>query len=168
MKSLRLVSLIAVAAIAMSGCAAVREGTSVKGLEVPIEKAAIRFAADVREGGYKVVSTEELKKWIDENRKMTIIDALPAEERAAIGHIGLSVNAPMPKTEKEITPADKKKILEAAGTEKDRTIVVYCGFVGCRRSHHGAKILVENGYTNVYRYPGGIVGWKESGYPLSK
>lgn len=168
MKMFRVFSLIAVTAIAMTGCASVREGTSVKGLEVPIEKVAIRFEADVREGGYKVVSSDELKKWTDANRKMTVIDVLPAEERAALGHIGSSVNAPLPKTEKEITPADRQNLIAAAGPDKDRLIVVYCGFVGCRRSHHGAKILTENGYTNVYRNPGGIVGWKESGYPLTK
>ena len=42
---------------------------------------------------------------------------------------------------------------------KDKMIVVYCGFVGCARSHEGAKFLVENGYTNVYRYAGGISAW---------
>ena len=45
---------------------------------------------------------------------------------------------------------------------KDKTIVVYCGFVKCKRSHEAAKYLVENGYTKVYRYPGGISAWGDA------
>jgi rhodanese-related sulfurtransferase len=74
----------------------------------------------------------------------------------------------MPKSEKELTQADKDNLLKAAGVDKEKTFVLYCGFVACRRSHIGAKILVENGFKNVYRYPAGITGWIESGYPLSK
>jgi rhodanese-related sulfurtransferase len=44
---------------------------------------------------------------------------------------------------------------------KDKTIVVYCGFVKCKRSHEAAKYLVEQGYTNVYRYAGGISAWAD-------
>lgn len=46
---------------------------------------------------------------------------------------------------------------------KDKKIVVYCGFVGCARSHEAAKYLVSKGYTNVYRYPGGISAWVDAG-----
>jgi rhodanese-related sulfurtransferase len=115
-----------------------------------------------------VVNTEELKKWINEKKSMTVIFALPAEEDASLGMIPGSVNGLIPKTEKELAPADKERILNTAGTEKRRTIVVYCGFVACRRSHIGATILAENGYTDVYRYPAGLAGWREAGYPLIK
>jgi rhodanese-related sulfurtransferase len=167
-KTVRIALLSAVAAFAATGCASLRQGTSAKGLELPIEKAAIRFAADVREGGYKVVPADELKKWLDAKRKLVVVDTLPADERAALGHIEGSVNAPMPKSEKELTPADKERLLAAAGPDKDAAIVLYCGFVACRRSHHGARILLENGYSDVNRYPAGIVGWMEAGYPLAK
>lgn len=167
-KAVCFVLLSAVAAFAGTGCASLRQGTSVRGHELPIEKAAIRFAADVREGGYKVVPTEEMKKWLDAKRKLIVVDTLPADERAALGHIEGSVNAPMPKSEKELTPADRERLLAAVGPDKDAAIVLYCGFVACRRSHHGARILVENGYKDVYRNPGGIVGWVEAGYPLVK
>ena len=167
MKKLVRTSLIAVTAFALTGCAA-SIGTSPKGLEVPIEKAAVQFAADTKANAYKVVTTEELKKWVDAQKKMTIISALPAEEDVALGTLPGAVNGALPKTEKELTPADKERIIKAAGSDKGQTIVVYCGFVACRRSHIGATILVENGYTDVYRYPAGITGWKEMGYPLSK
>lgn len=159
--------MILAAAAALSGCATPR-GTSVKGLEIPIEKAAIRLSADVREGGYKLVSTDELKKWIDEGRAVTIVDTLPAADRARIGHIANSVNAPMPMTEKELTPAATDALLAVAGTDKERAFVAYCGFVACRRSHHAAKALADAGFKNVFRYPGGTVAWTEAGHPLVK
>lgn len=153
--------------MALSGCAT-SIGTSPKGLELPIEKAAIKFAADSKDGGYKVVGTDELKKWLDDHKLVTIISTLPAEEDKVLGHLPSAVNGAMPKSERELTQAQKDTILKAAGADKDKTVVVYCGFVACRRSHLGAKILVENGFNNVYRYPAGIVGWQEAGYPLIK
>ena len=41
-------------------------------------------------------------------------------------------------------------------------------FEGALVGVFGAKILVDRGYADVTRYPGGIVSWKEAGYPLSK
>ena len=167
MKNMLCGSLIAVVALALTGCAA-GHGTSPKGLEVPIEKAAVKFAADTKASTYKVVTTEELKKWMDEKKPATIISALPAEEDAKFGKLPGAVSGMIPKTEKELTPADKERIIKAAGDNKAKTVVVYCGFVACRRSHIGATILAENGYTDVYRYPAGITGWGEMGFPLVK
>lgn len=154
-------------AFAVISCAT-GHGTSPKGLELPIEQATLKFAADVKDGGYKIVTTSELKKMIDDGQKLIIISSLPKEEDAKFGKIHSAINGAMPKTEKEITPADKENLLKIAGTDKNATVVTYCGFVACRRSHHAAKILVENGFKNVYRYPGGITGWSEAGYPLTK
>ena len=167
MRTLFQIALLAVIAILSAGCAATH-GTSPKGLEVPIEKAAVKFSSDIKDGGYKIVGTEELKKWLDEGKKLTMISALPAVEDKEFGLLPSAVNGVMPKTEKELTPADKDNLLKVAGSDKEQPIVIYCGFVACRRSHIGAKILAENGFKNVYRYPAGITGWSESGYPLSK
>ncbi|TLN02060.1 rhodanese-like domain-containing protein [bacterium] len=168
MKRLYSLAIFAVAAISLSACATGPSvGTSTGGLEMPIEKAAIKFAADVREGGYQVTATEELGKWVAEKKSMVIIDTMPADAFAG-GHLPGAVSGPMPKTEKELTAAEKEGILKAAGAQKDTPVVVYCGFVACRRSHIGAKTLIENGYKNVYRYPAGITGWKEAGYQVEK
>jgi len=146
----------------LAACAGV--GTSPKGLETPIEKASMTLVTDVKSGGYQLVSAETLNKWLTDKKPLVLIDSHPKEDYNN-AHITGSINCPMPKTEKELTPFDKKTILDAAGADKEKTIVVYCGFTACRRSHWGAKILVENGYKNVYRYPGGITGWLEYGYP---
>jgi rhodanese-related sulfurtransferase len=75
-----------------------------------------------------------------------------------------------PKTLKKCTKKkDKhygKKSYTVRKINKDKTIVVYCGFVGCERSHQGAKYLVQKGFKNVYRYPAGISGWVDAGYDI--
>ena len=167
MRSMIQFAMITAVTLMCAGCAGTI-GTSPKGLEVPIEKAAIKFSSDIKDGGYKIVGTEELKKWLDEGKKLTMVSALPAPEDRQFGLLPGAVNGAMPKTEKELTPADKDNLLKAAGSDKEQPVVVYCGFVACRRSHIGAKILVENGFKNVYRYPAGITGWSESGFPLIK
>jgi rhodanese-related sulfurtransferase len=166
MKSINCLTVVLLALV-VSGCAG-SLGTSPKGLEVPIERAAVKFSADVKEGGYKIVTTDELKKWLDDGKPITIISSLPAAEDRSFGILPGAVNAAMPKSEKDIVPEDKEFLLRAAGSDKDRVLVVYCGFVSCRRSHIGAKMLVDSGYRNVYRYPAGITGWVEAGYSLGK
>lgn len=161
-----LASAVAVAML-LAGCASTR-GTSPKGLEIPFEKAALKFATDVKDGGYKIVTTDELKKWLDEGKAVTIVSTLPATEDRALGTLPEALNATMPKSEKELTPEDRERLLHVAGSDKERSIVVYCGFVACRRSHIGAKLLVDNGFKNVYRYPAGVTGWGEAGYKLVK
>lgn len=167
MKMLFWLAVMTVAALALSGCAS-SLGTSPKGLEIPIEKAALRFAADVKEGGYKIVATDELKRWLDDGKKMTILSSLPAADDRVFGILPGALNAAMPKSERELNPEDREILLRVAGSDKDYPLVVYCGSVACRRSHVGAKLLVENGFKNVYRYPAGITGWGEAGYPLAK
>lgn len=167
MRTVGLIAVISIMALAIVGCASTH-GTSPKGLEIPIENAAIKLIADVKDGGYKTVGTVELKKWFDEGKKITIISALPAAEDKQYGILPGAINAALPKTEKELTQTEKDNLLKVAGFDKEKTIVVYCGFVACRRSSIGAQILVQNGFKNVYKYPGGITAWAEAGYPLSK
>jgi thiosulfate/3-mercaptopyruvate sulfurtransferase len=166
MKALRIMTICLITSISLAGYAFAQ--TSPKGLEVPIESAAVKFISDVKDGGYKVVDTAGLKKWLDEGKKITIISTLPASDDKALGKLPSALNAMIPKTEQELTPADKDNLLKVAGSDKEKTIVIYCGFVSCRRSHIGAKILVDGGFKDVYRYPAGIIGWKEIGYPVEK
>ncbi len=159
-KCLVVVALLSV--LSLAACAGI--GTSPKGLEAPIEKASMKLVADVKDGGYQLIGTEALNKWLTEKKGLVLIDTMPKEDFDKLRIKG-AVNSPVAKTEKEFTPAEKQNILKIAGGDKSKSIVVYCGYTSCRRSHLGAKTLVEGGYTSVYRYPGGIIGWKECGYP---
>jgi rhodanese-related sulfurtransferase len=162
-KHLSIIAILCV--LILAACAGV--GTSPKGQEGPIEKASIGMVADVKAGGYKLVDAEELNKWLIEKKDVFLIDTNPQQVYDK-GHIKGAVSCTIPRMEKELKPLDKENILKVAGSDKEKTIVVYCGFTACQRSHWGAKFLVEAGFQNVYRFPGGITGWKEYGFPTDR
>ncbi|MBM4137713.1 MAG: rhodanese-like domain-containing protein [Nitrospira sp.] len=139
------------------------------GKELDTEKIAVNFAREVARGSYNIVSTEELKSWIDQKKDMLIVDTMPYEDSYKKQHVPGAVQFEFPIP--EVTSLDDKtkaayeKLL---GPNKDRLIVIYCGFTKCTRSHNGAMWAVKLGYKNVYRYPGGIKGWMEADYPVDK
>lgn len=142
--------------------------------EVKIEAAAIKLVREVQAGGYGIVKTDELAGWIAEGRDMVIIDTMPFGSSYKKAHIpgALQFLFPIPdmndwdsKETDGKTAEDYEKLL---GPDKDKTIVVYCGFVKCTRSHNGAVWAKKLGYNNVYRYPGGIFAWKGADNPVAK
>ncbi len=49
----------------------------------------------------------------------------------------------------------------------DRILVIYCNGSGCSRSQSAARVLVENGFDQIYDIGGtGIIEWEEKGYPV--
>jgi thiosulfate/3-mercaptopyruvate sulfurtransferase len=142
--------------------------------EVKKEAVAVKLVREVQRGGYDVVATEELKKWIDSGKDMRVVDTMPYEDSYKKQHVPGAVQFLFPIADmkewdtKETdgkTLEDFKKVL---GDNKDRPIVIYCGFVKCTRSHNGAAWAVKLGYKNVYRYPGGIFAWKGADFPIEK
>ena len=50
---------------------------------------------------------------------------------------------------------------------KDKIVIVYCNGKGCEKSSKAARILVQNGYTQVFSIGGlGIYEWIDKGYPV--
>ncbi len=138
--------------------------------EVETEKVAVKLVRDVQKGGYDVVTTEELKGWMDSKKDMIIVDTMPYEDSYKKEHVpgALQFLFPIPdmnawdtKETDGKTEEDFKKLL---GNDLNKTIVFYCGFVKCTRSHNGAMWAKKLGYKNVYRYSGGILGWKGAGF----
>jgi rhodanese-related sulfurtransferase len=138
--------------------------------EVEKEKTAVKLVREVARGGYDLVTTQELKAWKDAGKNMVIVDTMPYEASYKKNHVPEAVQFlfPIPdmttwdtKKTGGKTQADYKALL---GADKDKTIVVYCGFVKCTRSHNGAAWAKKLGYKNVYRYSGGIYAWKGMGY----
>lgn len=137
--------------------------------ELDEEKVAVTFAKEVERGGYKIVSTSDLKKWIDEKKPMLIVDTMPYEDSYKKQHIPGAVNFEFPIP--EVTKLDDKTKVafeKLLGPDKDRLLVFYCGFTKCTRSHNGAMWAVKLGYKNVYRHPGGIKAWLEADYTAEK
>lgn len=138
------------------------------------EDGAVKLVREVQRGDYDVVATEELKKWIDSGQDILIIDTMPLAASYQKQHVPGAVQFlfPIPDMNvwdtKETDGKTQEDFVTLLGADKDKQIVIYCGFVKCTRSHNGAAWAVKLGYKNVYRYPGGIFAWKGSGYPVEK
>ena len=141
--------------------------------EVEKEAEAVKLLREVQAGGYGIVTTPELKKWMDEKKDMVIVDTMPLEASYKKNHVPGAVQFlfPIPDMnqwdEKETDGKSQEDFAKLLGPDKDKTIVIYCGFVKCTRSHNGAAWAVKMGYKNVYRYPGGIFAWKGADYPVA-
>lgn len=65
---------------------------------------------------------------------------------------------------------DKKGVYSeetlAAVASKDDVIVIYSSGVRCGRAHRAAEQAASWGYKKIYYYRGGIVDWKDVGYPM--
>jgi len=137
------------------------------------EKISIGLHNQTKAGGYKLVGTEELKGWIDAKKEMLIVDTMPYEDSFKKEHVpgAKQFLFPIPEMKtwdaKETAGKSEQDFLQMLGPDKNRLIVIYCGFVKCTRSHNGATWAIKNGYTNVYRYPGGIFAWKGAKYPTA-
>jgi thiosulfate/3-mercaptopyruvate sulfurtransferase len=139
--------------------------------EVVKEKETVKVVRDIQQGGYGIVTTEELKGLIDAGKDVLIIDTMPYEDSYKKNHIpgAKQFLFPIPDMKEwDAKETDGKSVEDfkaLLGPDKNRTIVVYCGFVKCTRSHNGAVWAKKLGYTNVSRHLGGIFAWKGAGYP---
>jgi thiosulfate/3-mercaptopyruvate sulfurtransferase len=159
--------IIAVVVIFMFGLTGSVMAFGTKDLEN--EKISVNFHREVERGGYKVVSTSELKSWIDQKKDILIIDTMPFEDSYKKEHIPGALNFAFPIPEmKTIDEKTKSDFLKMLGQNKDRLLVFYCGFTQCTRSHNAAMWAVKLGYKNVYRDPGGIKAWDQADYPVAK
>lgn len=131
--------------------------------ELAAEEAAMNLVKDTASGGYDLISTEDIKKKLDAGEDMVIIDTMP-EDSYHKNHIPGAVGAVLPGKMEEVDPERRAAFVKALGEDKNRPVIIYCGRVSCYRSHVGALIAKEEGFTNVLRHPGGIDAWLEAGY----
>lgn len=147
-------------------------GQSKLAQEVEREKSAVKLAREMVQGGYGLIATAELKALIDGKADMVLVDAMPFDESYTKGHIpgARQFLFPIPVMEtwdvRQTDNKSKEQYAELLGSDKDKLVVAYCGFVACTRSHNAALWARRLGYTNVKRHPGGIFAWKGAGYPL--
>lgn len=168
-----MLSLMLVIGMVLGGCGAAAEKDKFE-VEVDKENAAVKLVREVQQGGYDVVTSVELKEWIDSGKKMAIVDTMPYDASYKKQHVPTAAQFlfPIPDMEtwdtKETDGKSEDDFVALLGPDKAKTIVIYCGFVKCTRSHNGAVWARKLGYTNVYRYPGGIYAWRGAGYPVEK
>lgn len=98
------------------------------------------------------ISIEQAKILIESKPNLVIVDVRTPEEYAT-GYIGGALNL--------CVECDAQLLLD--NLDPDDEILLYCR-TG-RRSANAMRILNENGYERVYNMLGGIVAWKDAGYP---
>ncbi len=141
--------------------------------EVDKEAVAVKLTRDVVKGGYQVITTEELQAVLKAGEKVVLIDTMPYEDSYKKGHIPTAKQFlfPIPDMNewdvKETDGKTQEDYLKLLGPDKDKKIIVYCGFVKCTRSHNGAVWAKKLGYKNVYRHPGGIFAWRGAEYEVA-
>lgn len=105
----------------------------------------------------QIISTEQLKKELDDNLELILVDIrLPSEIKNMGGSIKVEQNRNIPRGWLEYR-------ITSAALSKDTPIVVYCG-AGIR-TPMAADTLQKMGYTNVRNYSDGYLGWKKAGLP---
>jgi rhodanese-related sulfurtransferase len=141
--------------------------------ELKIEESAVKLATEARQSDYDMIVTAELKQLLDSGVPFLLIDAMPAADSFNKSHIPGAQNFLFPK---EVLPTDswdeqamggktQEDFAKFLGEDKERLIVVYCGYVKCARSHNAAAWARQLGHSNVKRYAGGIYAWKGAGLP---
>ncbi len=111
------------------------------------------IAAQVRD-----ISTQELKREIERNPDLVLIDIrTPSEVEGMGGAIKAAQNVNIPRGWLEFRVTGHAR-------RKDTPIVVYCG--ANIRSPLAAHTLQQMGYTNVRNYADGFIGWRKLGLPV--
>jgi len=142
--------------------------------EVEKETGAVKLVREVQSGGYNLITTSELQQLLLGNEEIVLIDTMPYEASYKKAHIpgAKQFLFPIPEMNEwknsETAGKSKDEYLQLLGQDKEKKIVVYCGFVKCTRSHNGALWAKNLGYTNVFRHPGGIYAWKGAGYEVEQ
>lgn len=96
----------------------------------------------------KNVSAKEAHNLIKENKDVVIIDVrTPSEFKS--GHIVGAKSVPVGNIQSELYKLEKFK---------DKPIIVHCASGG--RSPSAVKVLLKNGFNNIYHMKRGLVGWK--------
>jgi rhodanese-related sulfurtransferase len=117
-----------------------------------------RFLKIVNDARHRIRETnvDQIKARLDGRDKFVLLDVREESEYAK-DHLPGAVHMGKGVIERDI---------EQRVPELDTPIVLYCG--GGFRSALAADNLQKMGYTNVLSMDGGIRGWREKGYPLTK
>lgn len=106
-----------------------------------------------------LITTEELKKLIDEKKDFVLIDVRRQDE-LSFGMIPTAQHIPISEFE-EAFNLDERSFKEKYGFKKPtsrKLVVVYCRSGG--RSSTAASLLTDKGY-NVKNYKGSILEWSK-------
>lgn len=101
------------------------------------------------------ITREELKEMMDGGESFVLINVLDPEDFEN-EHICGSINLPV-----STIARDAVNLLN-----KDDTLVVHCSNAACTANAIAADKLDSIGFSDIWRYEGGIEDWKAAGYCL--
>jgi rhodanese-related sulfurtransferase len=104
------------------------------------------------------ISCDELRRKIEGDEHLAIVDALPPMSYAH-SHLPGAINLPPERVDESAA----KRI-----PDRSAEIVVYCANPECESSTDTARRLLALGFTNVRHYPGGKDEWRSLGLPLER
>ena len=119
---------------------------------------APRFLKIVDEARSRIKETnvDEVKQKLDRSEKFMLVD-VREESEFAKDHLPGAIHLGKGVIERDI---------EARVPDLDTVLVLYCG--GGFRSALAADNLQKMGYTNVISMDGGVRGWREKNYPMTR
>ena len=119
---------------------------------------APRFLKIVDEARSRIKETkvDEVKQKLDRGEKFMLVD-VREESEFAKDHLPGAIHLGKGVIERDI---------EARVPDLDTVLVLYCG--GGFRSALAADNLQKMGYTNVISMDGGVRGWREKNYPMTR
>ncbi len=173
MQRIKSMLTLAVLGMCILGLSTVALGADKFEKEMEMEKEAVKLVREVQRGGYDIITTAELKNLIDSGQDILIVDTMPYKAYKKIHVPGAKQFLfPIPEmgawNTKETDGKSIKDYEALLGADMQKTIIIYCGFVKCTRSHNGAVWAKKLGYKNVFRYSGGIFAWQGAKYPSDK
>lgn len=101
-------------------------------------------------GGLVGVSVAHIKKLIDSNSEIVIIDSRPKKRKYDKGHIPGAISIP---------DMSFDKMIDKLPTDKTTPLYFYCGGFKCKLSPNSARKAINIGYTKVKVVPEGYPGW---------
>jgi rhodanese-related sulfurtransferase len=104
----------------------------------------------------KEASVDEVKQKLDRGEKIMLVD-VREESEFAKDHLPGAIHLGKGVIERDI---------EARVPDLNTPLVLYCG--GGFRSALAADNLQKMGYSNVISMDGGVRGWREKNYPMTR
>jgi rhodanese-related sulfurtransferase len=101
---------------------------------------------------YEDITVDQAKALIETTPSLVIVD-VRTESEFFTERIEGAINIPLDVLQQRLA---ELKFID--------TMLIYCRTGN--RSTQAANILIENGFSDFYHMQGGIVTWKENGYPV--
>ncbi len=113
------------------------------------------YSAPLGVTGARTVTVEEVKSLFDAG--VVIVDVRNPRLHAR-RHIPGAVHLDL----KDVYDEESLAVV----AKKDEPLVIYCSGVKCSRSSRASEKAVSWGYKKVLYFRGGIVDWRDAGYPM--